>query len=319
MRAMITGILGQDGRHLASQLDALGYEVIGISRELSNVNSKNLSLYKCSEIISEDLSVPSHAKSILNQYKPEKIFHMAGVHASAASMLEFGKVAYQEMQNCHIEITRNILEWQRINTNTKSVIALSSQMYSPLGDVTEISEESSTSPSSKYVETKLEAFSLIKRYRKEHNCKSAGAILFNHTSDISKDQFLFPILASQLCEVLEGKRDEIQILNAEALIDMSAAEEVCAGMISMTEISPMGDIVFSSGNLESVRSIVEKTLVRLSISIPIKISSTSTNMRSGRVVLGNISRARDILNWVPKRTPADILYEMVKILRIERT
>ncbi len=313
----MTGILGQDGRHLAQQLDSLGYEVIGVSKNFDDSNSEYVGLQKTNEIIAEDLSIPSVADSILNRFKPEKIFHMAGVHASSPTMTEFGKVAFQEMYNCHVGITKNILEWQTNNLHAKSVIALSSQMYSPVGDITIISEESTPNPSSQYGDTKLAAFDLIKRFRIEHKCKSAGAILFNHTSHISKGQFLFPLLAQQICDLLEAKRDDIQILNANALVDMSSAEEVCRGIISMSDNNPMGDMIFSSGKLETVRSIIEKVLVQFSITLPVRITSTNEAAKPGRVLLGDPSRALEILDWKPEKTPADILYEMVNALRME--
>jgi GDPmannose 4,6-dehydratase len=232
-------------------------------------------------------------------------------------MSEFGEFAYNEMYGCHVDITKNILEWQIVNRQTKSVIALSSQMYSPTSGVTVISEESIPNPSSKYGSTKLSAFELIKRYRLENQCKAAGAILFNHTSIFSKNQFLFPLIAHQLVEVIAAKRQEIQLLNADASIDMSSAEEVCAGIISMTDIELMEDFVFSSGSLTTVRSVIEEVLTRLSINAPISITSTREHAKTESVLLGNPARAREVLGWKPDKTPADILFEMVNNSRKE--
>jgi GDPmannose 4,6-dehydratase len=317
MKAIVTGILGQDGRLLAHQLGSVGYEIIGIARHFDKNEKAYIDPFGCDEIIAEDLSIPSVANSVLDHYKPDRIFHMAGIHTSAASMSEFGEVAYNEMYGCHVEITKNILEWQSGNQQTKSVIALSSQMYTPASDVTVISEGSIPNPSSKYGSTKLAAFELIKRYRLENQCKAAGAILFNHTSILSKDQFLFPLLANQLLEVIAAKRQEIQLLNADASIDMSSAEEVCAGIISMTDIELMEDLVFSSGSLTTVRSVIEEVLTRLSINAPISITSTREHAKTESVLLGNPARAREVLGWKPEKTPADILFEMVNNFRKE--
>ena len=139
-----------------------------------------------------DLRDYTQTKKVFDEIKPEKIYHLAAKHLSSTNKALMNVGLMNEMRTCHVQITQNILEWQLSNPSCKSLIALSSQMYTPSTRTTIINEQSPCEPQNYYGETKLEAMKLLQFYRRNFHVKTYGAILFNHTSTRSRPDFLFP-------------------------------------------------------------------------------------------------------------------------------
>ena len=305
MRFLITGINGQDGSWLSELLTGSNNEVVGISTRSAIESSIPSSI----KVLTMDLSRHDVASEFLNIYKPERIIHLAAVHASSFDMKNFDQSRYDAMWSCHVETTKNLLEWLRTSPNSRIVVALSSQMYGAKIEDLRISETSPLSPINEYGRTKSEAFQLIQNFRQEYEIYATGAILFNHTSLKSKPGFLFPELADQICDIFFGLTQEIRIRNFEALVDICSAFEVCEGLLAMLELPAPTDFVFSSGRLIGVRAIVLEVLDKLRITHPVSLISIESYF-SRDTLVGDPSRANRILGWKARKTAADILYNM---------
>jgi nucleoside-diphosphate-sugar epimerase len=301
---LVIGSNGQDGSILCDLLDADNRAYIAVSRSETRLpnNSKRGPV---------DLSKPKEAASFLDEFKPSAIVHLAAVHAPSGSMSRMGDEKFDEMVKCHVDISRNILDWQVENPSSKSIFALSSQMFSADKQEPFINLDSEVNPSTKYGETKAKCWDLIKEYRSKKNIKASGLILFNHTSDRSKPDFLFPELASQLKGLINATQTAITIRDANACVDIHSAYDLGMGISQIIEKNFVKDFIFSSGKYIKVENIIQETLEKLGISQSIEILSTDKTS-SGVPLHGDISDTNNLLGWSPIVTPSEILTSMTR-------
>ena len=304
MRILITGSSGQDGSLLAEKYRINGHQVLGISnKNVLNQNGINQ--------VNVDLSDPFIFNELMNVYNPNVIFHLAAVHFPSTIKDDPSQFIKDLMVACHINVTKNILEWQVKNTDCRSVFALSSQMYTPKKSGEVIDEKSKLDPQNYYAETKSQAFIMLKNYRLKYGIHASGAILFNHTSSKSKPHFLFPQLARKIQFVLSGSASEIRLQNPGYCVDISHAEEICAGMSMMAKQSQPQDFVLSSGRLVTIRDVLEKTLNLLKFEGRYKIINESRDTTQFNKLMGNPAKALALLGWKVVKSPEDILFELV--------
>jgi GDPmannose 4,6-dehydratase len=300
---MVTGAKGQDGSILVRKLKAQGHQVLGVARDSAEYYEGTNSL----KIGVSSLSEPSSCFELLESFKPELILHFAAVHAP--TMVEDGTLLGDAMVACHVATTENILTWQRENLNTKFIVALSSQMYSPTHSKTFVNEKSQINPSTFYGETKAEAYRLIREARNLYGINAAGAILFNHTSEFSKADFLFPILARKIASGIRSSHMEISVRNANAYLDIGSAVEYCDGILKMAEQEKLSEFVFSSNEAKQVSEIIQESLSLVGYIGEIDILSEAQSVPN--YLKGNPQKAKDILNWSAKKNPSQVLSEMV--------
>ena len=303
---LITGAAGQDGSFLVDLHIKKGDKVWG------TVSSDNKASSKINfEPIYSKLEDEGTAISVLNRIVPDRIYHMAAVHSSSTTKFPMTKEIREKMFACHVSTTKNILEWQVHNSSCRLVVALSSQMYSPVGNITKVSENSQVNPSNYYGETKVQAMNLLRQYREKYDLKTYGAILFNHTSLRSKSSFLFPHLARELAALARGENKEIYLDDASALIDITHAYEVCNGLYQLINTREPQEIIFSSGELFKISEVISKAASRLNLNPNVAIESKTKDDLTRKYVVGNNSLAWEKLGWKPIMKPEDILYEQV--------
>lgn len=303
---LITGAAGQDGSFLADLHIRQGDNVWG------TVSSKNQLSTKFSfEHVNSTLEDEKTAIHILDKIVPDRIYHVAAVHSSSTTKFPISEEIRKKMFACHVSTTKNILEWQVHNSSCRLVVALSSQMYSPVGRITKVSETSQVNPSNFYAETKVQAMNLLRQYREKYDLKAFGAILFNHTSLRSKSSFLFPHLARELAALVRGESKKVNLNDASALIDITHAYEVCNGLYQLINTNEPQEIIFSSGELVKISEIISKTVSRLNLNLNAAIESKTRDDLTRKFVVGNNSLAWEKLGWKPIMKPDDILYEQV--------
>jgi len=308
MRVLITGIAGQDGSILADLHLEKGDQVWGTVSNLRQELST-----KCEGVrllnIGESVITPQD----LSELVPDRIYHVAAKHFSSTTKHESRIESEAAMYSCHVTATRNILEWQIQNPNAKSLIALSSQMYKPTTRETIISEDTKCRPQNYYAKTKLEAFNLIRYYREKYGVKSAGAILFNHTSIRSKRDFLFPKLAFEIANVISNSSDSIFLDFADTLIDICHAEEICLGMKQLLDLEEPRELVFSSGRLLPVSEIIKETMILFGFNGQYNLQSRQSLVLPSNFLRGDPSLAKTLLGWQAKLSPWEILTQQVRV------
>ncbi len=307
MTILIVGASGQDGKLLTHISLKHGNSVVGVVREsLSPMSTVN----GC-EYLVEDLTDPKNSKFVLDKIKPKIIFHVAATHANSSDMLNFQKEHSIEIFRSSVDISRNILEWQTKNLGSKSVIALSSHMYSGIEKDHLVTENCLPSPITDYGKAKAEAYSLIKDYRKIFNVNSGGAILFNHSSEYGRGDFIFPVLANQIYSVLLGETVEIKLRNFETRLDISDAQEICEAMYKMSQYSPVEDFVLGSGRTWNLRSITLQVLNHFNAPSTVNLISTDKTTQPPPILTSGIEKAKTSLGWLPQIDPIALLIKLV--------
>ena len=301
------GASGQDGKLLTQISLQYGNAVTGIVHKTTNYQEN---IPDC-EVLEKDFADEEQCKSVLDRINPEVIFHVAASHASSSKMTEFQERNSTEIYKSSVGISRNILNWQVSNLSSRSVVALSSQMYSGTSSDHLVNEECLPSPLTYYGKAKAETFSLIKEYRRLFGVNSCGAILFNHSSIFSRNDFIYPILANQICDVLLNKSQEITLRDFEARLDISDAQEVCTAMYKMSQHLPLEDFVLGSGQAEGIREITLRALERLNAPANIKLISTEKSTHSSPVLISDIRKAKSILGWSPEIDSVTLLMKLV--------
>ena len=311
MRILITGIEGQDGSILAEKHLGRGDEVWG------TVSSRKLAGRAGYELLRAPLESLEESTRIFDQIKPERIYHLAAKHLASTNHESLNLDIMSKMYDCHVQITRNILEWQISNSSCKSLIALSSQMYTPIVQSHVINEDSQCDPQNFYASTKFEAMKLLQSYRKNYLVRTYGAILFNHTSTRSRPDFLFPYLAREIANLIKGTSTEISLSDPNAMIDICHADEVCEGLYNLLCHEEPCDVIFSSGKLVSIADLITNTLQILNFQGNYTVTKSGNHKVNQKSLLGDPSLAAKLINWKAKLRPEEIMVEHV--LRVVNT
>ena len=305
MRILILGVSGQDGSILAEKYRDGGHEVIGVNLKPKANASDGI------KVLDFDFSNPNESKALLERFKPDRIFHLAAVHSSSALLDAPIDRNHEAIFRCNVEITRNILEWQKLDKNCTSLIALSSQMYSSNISGRTITETSEFAPRNYYAETKVEALSLIKEYRERYKTKSFGAILFNHTSSRSKAEFLFPQLVTQIREVLEGQRAKLYLQDPDAELDICCAFEICQALVELVELSEPTDYVLARGNSIRIRDLISNVFGILSFDGYYEIVTEKSKNIGESGLVGDSTKVFRALGWKANLSPEEIFLAML--------
>lgn len=301
------GANGQDGKHLIHISLKHGNSVVGVIRQ----NGIQPSWVNDCEYLVEDFIDSKNSGIVLDKISPDIIFHVAAKHANSSDMLNFQRDHSIEIFKSSVDISRNILEWQKKNLGSKSVIALSSHMYSGTETDLLVNENCLPSPLTDYGKAKVETHTLIKDYRRLFNVNSGGAILFNHSSQFGRTDFIFPVLASQICSVLLNSTTEIRLRNFESRIDISDAQEICEAMYKMSQQSLLEDFVLGSGKSWNLRAVTLKVLNHFNVTAEINLISTDKIRQPVPVLTSDINKAKISLGWSPQIDPVALLIKLV--------
>jgi len=303
VRVLVIGGNGQDGRIILDYFRNLKIETLGISaRPLISQSNEYVS----------DFSNLRHATATMDSFKPTHIFHLAAVHGSSDTMLGVESSSATLMHQCHVEIVANLIEWAKSNPGVRIVVGLSSQMYTPREKIDIINENTPASPQNLYGQTKFEGFTLLREARVSYKLHISGAILFNHSSELSKPEFLFPQLATQLSKFQLGVIDSVEVRNAGALISVGDAREFCDALVRMSSAKNSGDYIIAYPSLISIEDLIYETARILKLPKFPKVVSISP-MKVSPVLLGNIEKATADLDWCPTVTPIRLLAQMTKM------
>jgi GDPmannose 4,6-dehydratase len=314
MRVLVIGPFGQDAHFIFSALSTKpNVKLYGVNHSES---SERFAAFKIShpsvQVQVKDLSKKSECKATLDAINPLFIFHLAAVHSSVNMMHLLNDEQALAMWNCHHMITENLIDWMSHNRESRLIFAASSQVFAGHKSGTRICESSQPLPVNEYGKSKFASWQLIQEARESLNLHLSCGILFNHTSEFSKSEFLFPNLVEQVVQIIEGRQSVIKVRNQSSFIDISYAGEIAIGLIAMAECKNPGDYVLGSGNSSKVSRIVEKALTNLGLETH-KISLQSTEaLNEERCLVSDPTKARKILGWKVILAPDEILTRMVQ-------
>ncbi len=333
--ALITGVTGQDGAYLAELLLKKGYEVHGVKRRASLFNTDRIDhLYQDPHVNHRnfvlhygDMTDSSNLIRIIQQVQPDEIYNLAAMSHVAVS---FDSPEYTA--NADGLGTLRILEAIRIlglEKKTRFYQASTSELY---GLVQEIPQKETTPfyPRSPYAVAKLYAYWITVNYREAYGIYACNGILFNHESPIRGETFVTRKISRALARIKLGLQDCIYLGNLDALRDWGHARDYVEMQWLMLQQEQPEDFVIATGVQYSVRDFVNAAAKELGLAITWSgkgVEETGIN-KNGKVIvsvdpryfrptevetlLGDPTKAREKLGWVPTTSFDDLVSEMVR-------
>ena len=335
-RALITGITGQDGAYLAELLLGKGYEVHGIKRRASSFNTDRIDhLYEDPHgtdvrlrLHYGDLTDATNVLRIIQQVQPDEIYNLA-----AQSHVQVSFETPEYTANADGLGTLRILEAIRIlrlERRTRFYQASTSEMFG-LVQETPQSERTPFYPRSPYGVAKLYAHWITINYREAYGLYACSGILFNHESPIRGETFVSRKITRGLARISVGLQNCLYLGNLQARRDWGHARDYVEAQWLMLQQERPQDYVIATGRQHSVSDFVEKAGACLGMRIEWRGTGSDqvgVDRKSGCTVvrtdpryfraaevdslLGDASRARADLGWVPRTEFDELVREMVE-------
>ena len=344
-KALITGITGQDGSYLAEFLLEKGYEVHGIKRRASSFNTQRIDhIYQDPHVDNArfklhygDLTDSSNLTRILQEVQPDEVYNL-GAQSHVAVSFE----APEYTADVDAMGTLRLLESIRflgLEKHTRFYQASTSELY---GLVQEIPQKETTPfyPRSPYGVAKLYAYWITVNYREAYGMYACNGILFNHESERRGETFVTRKITRGMANIAQGLEECLFMGNMDALRDWGHAKDYVRMQWMMLQQDKPQDFVIATGVQYSVRDFVVRTAKELGITLAFEgegvkevgkvvaiEGADAPALKVGQVVvqvdtryfrpaevetlLGDPSKAKQELGWVPEITLDQMIKEMV--------
>jgi GDPmannose 4,6-dehydratase len=334
MKALITGVTGQDGSYLAEFLLSKGYEVHGVKRRTSLFNTDRIDhIYEGPEVKHRrfvmhhgDLTDSSSLIRIMEDVEPDEVYNLAAQSHVAVSFEEPEYTANSDALGA-----LRLLEAIRIlhcEHKTKFYQASTSELY---GLVQEVPQNETTPfyPRSPYAVAKLYAYWITVNYREAYGIYSCNGVLFNHESPRRGETFVTRKITRALSRIKLGLQQTLYLGNLGALRDWGHAKDYVEMQWLMLQQDKPEDFVIATGIQYSVRTFVETAARMLDIQITWQGEGLSERGydQNGKMIvavdpryfrpteveslLGDATKAREKLGWTPRITFEELVSEMV--------
>ncbi len=334
--ALITGITGQDGAYLAEFLLEKGYEVHGIKRRTSLINTDRIDhLYQGPEVQGRrfalhhgDMTDSSSLIRVIQQTQPDEIYNLA---AQSHVQVSFEEPEYTADSDALGAL--RLLEAIRIlglENKTRFYQASTSEMYGLAQEMPQ-TELTPFYPRSPYGVAKLYAHWITINYREAYGMYACNGILFNHESPIRGETFVTRKITRALCRIKLGVEKCLYLGNLDAKRDWGHARDYVEMMWLMLQQDQPEDFVIATGQQYSVRDFVEEACCVLDIPIEWRgtgIDETGISTDTGTPIiavdpryfrptevdslLGDATKAREKLGWKPKTSFQALVKEMAE-------
>lgn len=325
--ALITGITGQDGSYLAEFLLEKGYEVHGIVRRSSLINTHRINhIYNKIKLHYGDLTDSTNLLSIIQNVQPDEIYNL-GAQSHVKVSFEIPEYTGQ----VDALGTLRILEAVRLlglKDKTRIYQASTSEMF---GLVQEVPQKETTPfyPRSPYGCAKVYGYWITRNYRESYGLYACTGILFNHESPLRGETFVTRKIVQGLSKISVGAQETLELGNLNAKRDWGHAKDFIEAMWLMLQQDVPDDFVIATGEQYSVRDFVEHAAPYFGIKIKWKgegLDEVGINEFTGDIIirvdpkyfrpseveslLGDASKAKKILGWSPKISFKQLVEDM---------
>ncbi len=344
-KALITGITGQDGAYLAELLISKGYEVHGVRRRSSLINTDRIDhLYR--DIHEDNVNLFLHYGDltdsagiihIIQKVQPDEIYNLG-----AMSHVHISFQTPEYTANVDGMGALRILEAVRIlglEKKTKIYQASTSELY---GMVQAIPQNETTPfyPRSPYAVAKLYAYWITVNYREAYGMFACNGILFNHESPVRGETFVTRKITRAVSAIARGKKQTLYLGNLNAKRDWGHARDYVDAMWRIMQQDKPEDYVIATGISTTVRDFVIKSFAHCGIELQlegseenekalvVKCNNPAYQLRPGQVVvsvdklyyrptevdllIGDATKAKEKLGWVPSCTLDQLITEMME-------
>ena len=316
MKALITGITGQDGSYLAELLLEKGYEVHGLIRRSSTFNTDRIDhIYQDPHISGikfhlhyGDLSVSGQMADMIYNIQPDEIYHLG---AQSHVRVSFDMPEYTG-DITGLGTVRLLEAIRKAGVKTKFYQASSSEMFGSAPAPQ--NEQTPFEPRSPYSAAKVYAYWLVKNYREGYNLFASNGILFNHESPRRGETFVTRKITRAATRIKLGLQDKLYLGNLEAKRDWGFAGDFVEAMWLILQQDEPDDYVIATGENHSVREFVEKVFKKLGLDYEEYVAIDQRYFRPTEVdvLLGDSTKAQKKLGWKAKATFDQLIDMMVE-------
>ncbi len=308
-RALITGITGQDGSYLAELLLDQGYEVVGMVRRSSTVTFERIAhIQDRLTLVPGDLLDEASLIEVLRLHRPDEVYNLA---AQSFVQTSFGQPVLTG-ETTALGVTRLLDAIRIVDPDVRFYQASSSEMF---GKVVEVPQRESTPfyPRSPYGVAKVYGHWLTVNYRESYDLHASSGILFNHESPRRGLEFVTRKISHGAARIKLGLDTELRLGNLEAQRDWGFAGDYVRAMYAMLQQDSPSDFVVSTGETHSVREFCELAFGHLDLDYERYVVQDDRYFRPAEVdlLVGDASRARDVLKWEPHTTFPELVTMMV--------
>ncbi len=345
-RALITGVTGQDGAYLTEFLLKKGYRVWGIKRRSSSFNTGRVDAFYQDPHIGDpyfrlvhgDMTDATNLIRVVQEVQPDEIYNLA-----AQSHVQVSFETPEYTANADALGPLRILEAIRIlhlQDKVRFYQASTSELYGKVAEVPQ-NERTPFYPRSPYAAAKIYAYWITVNYREAYGMHASNGILFNHESPLRGETFVTRKITRAVAAISLGLQDKLFLGNLNAKRDWGHARDYVAGMWAILQQDEPGDYVLATGDTHTVREFAEAAFAAANIRIVWKgegVGEIGVDAKTGRtlveidpeyfrptevdILLGDASKARNVLGWRPKVSFKDLVKEMVaadmKAVALER-
>jgi len=328
MKALITGITGQDGYFLSQFLLSKGYEVYGIARRNATKKLGTLDLLpdnikKQIHIFEGDVTDANFVNTVVQNLKPDELYHLA-----AQSFVAYSFTNPSFTYDVNIGGTLNVANAVKdISKDTKMYFAATSELYGKPVKVPQ-NEDTPFYPQSPYAIAKLAGFWTVKVYRDAYDLFMSNGILFNHESEMRGPEFVTRKISLGIAKIYHGSKDPIELGNLNAVKDWGYARDFVEGMWKILNHDTPDDFVLGTGEPHTVREFVETAFSVVNINIRwegeglnevgvsddnrimVKVNKQFFRPLEADNFIADYAKARKQLGWAPKTS----FKELVKIM-----
>ena len=333
-KALITGITGQDGSYLAEFLLDKNYEVHGIKRRTSLINTDRIDhLYQDPNEIDRkfilhhgDLTDATSLIRIIQEIQPDEIYNLAAQSHVAVSFEEPEYTANSDALGA-----LRILEAIRIlklEKKTKFYQASTSELYGATEESPQ-NEKTPFYPRSPYGVAKLYAYWITVNYREAYGIYACNGILFNHESPVRGETFVTRKITRALARIKLGNQKNLYLGNLNAKRDWGHAKDFVEAQWLMLQQKKPEDFVIATGKQNSVRDFINEAAKNLDIKINwrgkgldevgsfngqdiIKVDPRYFRPTEVETLMGDASKAKEKLKWIPKISFEQLVKEMAE-------
>jgi len=332
--ALISGITGQDGSYLTEILLEKGYTVHGIIRRSSSFNTFRIDhIYNNKDLLNNrfflhygDLTDSSNLNRLIEKTSPDEIYNLG---AQSHVQVSFEVPEYTAEVD-GVGTLRFLDAIKETGVKTKFYQASTSELYGIAREVPQ-TETTPFYPRSPYAAAKLYAYWITVNYREAYHLFACNGILFNHESERRGKTFVTRKITVAAAKILNGLQETLLLGNMDAKRDWGYAPEFVEGMWRILQADEPGDYVLATGESHTVREFVEEAFAVMGEEISWKgtgVEETGILKSTGKTVvaidpryyrptevdllLGNPSKAKEKLGWVPKVTFKELVKIMMK-------
>ena len=334
-RALVTGVTGQDGAYLVEFLLSKDYEVCGVKRRSSLINTQRIdSLYQDPHAEDRrffleygDMTDSTNLIRIIQQFQPTEIYNLA-----AQSHVKVSFETPEYTANSDALGSLRLLEAIRILNMGERVRFYQASTSELFGKVRETPQVESTPfyPRSPYAVAKLYGYWIVRNYREAYGFFASNGILFNHESPMRGETFVTRKITRAAARIKLGMQEILYLGNLEAKRDWGYAGDYVEAMWLVLQHHEPDDFVIATGENHSVREFVELAFSEVGIRLTWQgegVNETGIDSETGKTLvavdpryfrptevdelLGDATKAREVLGWVPRVSFGELVRRMV--------